>query len=79
VTTLIAPMQSDRYLPDDGSLTNCTWCGAQLGQNVMPERSASVFCSRPCEIEANFWLYQEMHAIEIMHPSHPGEGQCDSP
>jgi hypothetical protein len=71
-------MQSDRYLPDDGSLTTCTWCGAQLGRTVMPGRSAGVFCCRLCEIEGNYWLYQEMCVIEITHP-HSNEGNCDSP
>jgi endogenous inhibitor of DNA gyrase (YacG/DUF329 family) len=72
-------MQTNRYLPDDGTLTKCTWCGAQLGQNIMPAGAAIVFCSRRCEIEANFWLYQEMCAIEIMHPLQSADGQCDSP
>jgi len=71
-------MQTDRYLSDDSSLTTCTWCGAQLGQNVMPTSSAAVFCSRRCEIEANFWLYQEMCVIEITYPGST-EGHCDSP
>jgi hypothetical protein len=72
-------MLPDPYLPEEGTLTTCTWCGAQLGQNVMPKRSASVFCSRRCEIEANFWLFQEMCAIEIIHPQQSAEGHCDSP
>jgi hypothetical protein len=72
-------MQSDRYLPDDGTLTTCTRCGAQLGHNSMPEHSASVFCSRKCEIEGNFWLYQELSGIELTHPPETTDGHCDSP
>jgi len=45
----------------------------------MPAKSAKVFCSRRCEIEANFWLYQEMCVIEITHPSDPKQDHCDSP
>jgi hypothetical protein len=71
-------MQSDRYLPDDGSLTTCTWCGEQLGQSVMPARSSSVFCSRKCEIEGNFWLYTEMCVIEVTKPQGFSD-HCDSP
>jgi hypothetical protein len=72
-------MQSDRSLPDDGALTTCTWCGARLGQNAMPARSVTVFCSRRCEIEGKCWLYQELYAIEITHPPLSPEGHCDSP
>jgi hypothetical protein len=63
-----ATMQSDRYRPGNATLITCTWCGAPLGQNMMPARVAAVFCSRPCEIEANFWLFQEMCVIELTHP-----------
>lgn len=45
----------------------------------MPAKSAIVFCSRRCEIEANFWLYQEMCVIEITHPRDPTQDHCDSP
>jgi hypothetical protein len=61
-------MQSDRYHPVDAAPSACTWCGAPLGQNVVPRRIATVFCSRPCEIEATFWLFQEMCVIEISQP-----------
>ena len=60
-------MESDRNLPDHDALTVCTWCGAPLGQNVMPKQSAKLFCSRSCEIEGNFWIFQELCAIEITH------------
>ncbi len=71
-------MQSDRYLPDESELSTCTWCGAQLGLNVMPKQSAKIFCSRHCEIEGNCWLFQEFSTIEITHPTQL-EGNCDSP
>jgi len=46
----------------------------------MPRGSAIVFCSRRCEIEANFWLYQEMCVIEITDPlQSTREDPCDSP
>jgi len=72
-------MQCNRHLPDDDKLTTCTWCGAPLGRNVMPAHSAKVFCSRRCEIEGNFWLYQEMCVIEITLPLQQAEEHCDSP
>lgn len=71
-------MLPDPFLPDEGSLTTCTWCGGRLGQNVMPAGIATVFCSRRCEIEGNFWLYQEFCVIEMTHPQST-EGHCDSP
>lgn len=67
-------MQSDRYLPEDGSLTSCSWCGEQLGLSPLPPNIATVFCSRRCEIEANFWFYTELCAIEIMRSPDPDEG-----
>jgi hypothetical protein len=69
-------MQSDRYSPDDGKLSSCAWCSAEMGENALPAKSAAVFCSRRCEIEANFWLYAEMCAIEITHPTH-SDDDCD--
>ncbi len=63
----------DRHLPDYDALTNCTWCGAPLGQNAMPSQSAKVFCSRSCEIEGNFWVYQELCAIAITNPPQPNK------
>jgi hypothetical protein len=53
----------------DAKLTACSWCGSRLGRNVMPKPVAAVFCSRPCEIEANSWLYLEMCEIEVTLPT----------
>jgi hypothetical protein len=72
-------MLPDSYIHDEEPQTNCTWCGEMLHRNAMPQRSAGVFCSRRCEIEGNFWLFQEMCAIEITHPQQSAEGHCDSP
>lgn len=72
-------MSSESELPNEVTLKNCAWCDGTLGANVMPAKSAKVFCSRRCEIEANFWLYQEMCVIEITHPSDPKQDHCDSP
>jgi hypothetical protein len=60
-------MESDRKLPDHDALNTCTWCGAPLGQNVMPPQSAKLFCSRSCEIEGKLWIFQELSVIEITH------------
>jgi endogenous inhibitor of DNA gyrase (YacG/DUF329 family) len=70
-------MESDKSLPDDGALTVCTWCGAELGQNVMPAKSAKLFCSRRCEIDGNFWLFSEMCAIEVTLPPQSDESDRD--
>jgi len=71
-------MQPDQKFPDDlGALTCCTWCGEPLGQNVMPARSATLFCSRKCEIEGNFWVFQELCAIEITHPPQSNKDSRD--
>jgi hypothetical protein len=72
-------MQSNRYLPEKSELPACAWCGAPLGQNVMPRASAKVFCSRACEIEGNCWLFRECCVIEVTHPTHLSEGDCESP
>jgi hypothetical protein len=74
-------MHSDPRFHDDEEkkLTSCTWCGGVLGNSVLPARSAIVFCSRRCEIEANYWLYQEMCVIEITRPLRSAGDHCDSP
>jgi hypothetical protein len=41
----------------------------------MPAHSASVFCSRRCEIEGNYWLYQELCVIEITRPLWQADGR----
>jgi hypothetical protein len=43
----------------------------------MPRSKAQYFCSRLCEIEASFWLFQELCAIEITHPPASLEGPSD--
>ena len=65
----------DQDPTEDGASARCIWCGAPLGQNAMPPHSAQVFCSRRCEIDGNFWLYQELLVIEITHP----QDSADSP
>jgi endogenous inhibitor of DNA gyrase (YacG/DUF329 family) len=77
-------MSSDPLLPgtpfdDEEKLTSCAWCGGMLGQSALPKRTAHVFCSRRCEIEANYWLFQEMCVIEITNPSQSTGDHCDSP
>ena len=57
----------ERYV--DAQPAACTWCGAPLGRNVMQKPAAAVFCSHPCEIEANAWLYLEMCEIEVSLPT----------
>jgi hypothetical protein len=63
-------MESDRHTPDYDALQVCTWCGAPLGQNAMPPQSSKLFCSRSCEIDGTFWIFQELSAIEVTHPQH---------
>ena len=65
-------MQYNRY-QSAAALTTCLWCNQPLGQkqSFMPRSKAGYFCSRLCEIEANFWLFQELCAIEITHPPSP--------
>jgi endogenous inhibitor of DNA gyrase (YacG/DUF329 family) len=78
-------MQTNRDLPGDAALTSCTWCGAALDQIAKPAHVAAVFCSQHCEIQANFWLDQEMRLIEITHRLSPEDlfdglqDECDMP
>jgi hypothetical protein len=64
-----AMMRPDPVQFRHAKLATCTWCGAPLGRNVMLKTLAAVFCSRPCEIEANAWLYLEMCEIEVTLPT----------
>lgn len=66
-------MYPNRYSSNEAVLTECLWCRAPLAKigkphGAMPRIKATTFCSRRCEIEANFWLFQELCAIEITHP-----------
>ena len=63
-------MQSNRYSPLNTALATCLWCNTALkkSQNAGPKSKVYYFCSRRCEIEANFWLFQELCAIEITYP-----------
>jgi hypothetical protein len=72
-------MQSNRYQPTNTGLDTCLWCNEPLGQrqSLMPRSKAQYFCSRLCEIEASFWLFQELCAIEITHPPASLEGPSD--
>jgi hypothetical protein len=69
-------MYPNRYSSNEAALADCLWCRAPLGQDATPKNpkmKAQTFCSRRCEIEANFWLFQELCAIEITHPPTPPE------
>ena len=63
-------MQFNRYHSTETALGTCLWCNTALKQskNAGPQSKVCYFCSRRCEIEANFWLFQELCAIEITHP-----------
>ncbi len=66
-------MELDSSKPMDDLLTACTWCGASIADNPIPAEIPNIFCSRRCEIEANFWLLQEMCEIEINYLPWPSE------
>jgi hypothetical protein len=58
-------MEPEFSHPANDELTACTWCGATIAHNIIPAEIANLFCSRHCEVSANFWLLQEMYEIEI--------------
>ena len=63
-------MQSNHDDSVNTAQRTCLWCNTALKQKQNAGQRSKVyyFCSRRCEIEANFWLYQELCAIEITHP-----------
>jgi hypothetical protein len=71
-------MVPEFHNPEESPLNHCSWCGDGLSESLLPPEVTAAFCSRRCEIEANFWLYQQMCAIDIPHPWQRPEG-CDSP
>jgi hypothetical protein len=73
-------MSSGPENSDQERLHVCAWCGGAIGRECPPARGVALFCSRRCGIEAQFWLYQELCAIEIElgHPR-PGDAGHDSP
>jgi hypothetical protein len=65
-------MRPNRQSPQ--AKTSCIWCSVGLG-SAAPKGRAVGFCSRRCEIEANFWLFQELCAIEITYPRWPEDNR----
>jgi hypothetical protein len=61
-------MHPNRHRPRGAEPAPCIWCNVGLGKRTNPRTSPISFCSRRCEIEANFWLFQELCEIEITHP-----------
>ncbi len=55
-------MQQDRYT--DRQRGECSWCRAEYIACFSRARSADLFCTKKCEIEARFWLLDLLNAIE---------------
>lgn len=56
-------MQPNRY--DAATSTAvCLWCYSQYLRSTSRAREGQTFCSRKCEIEACFWLHDNLKSAE---------------
>jgi hypothetical protein len=53
------PMQPNKY---DAATTTavCVWCYSQYLKSTSRARDGQTFCSKKCEIEARFWLHDNL-------------------
>jgi hypothetical protein len=41
----------------------CVWCEAEYSGEESRARTAELFCSHKCEVEARYWLVSELQAL----------------
>ncbi len=63
-------MQQDRY-SSNNQRGQCSWCSSEYLPCFSRARSADLFCTRKCEIEARFWLVDQLSAIEKARKTDP--------
>ena len=52
--------QNHEPLADSG---NCVWCEAEYSPEESRARTAALFCSHKCEVEARYWLVSELQTV----------------
>lgn len=52
-------MQNDRYKAENKAAV-CVWCFTDYRCSESHARYQGTFCSKKCEIEARFWLYDNL-------------------
>ena len=55
------PMQNDRY-SSSRQFSHCAECSGEYVIGTSRARDNAIFCSKRCEIEANFWLKNLLEA-----------------
>lgn len=70
-------MQYDRNKSgNQRPLRGCSWCDTPLEKELTASEEEILFCSHRCEVEATYWLYQQLCCIEPSRP--PQSGECDA-
>lgn len=41
----------------------CVWCEQEYSPEESRARTATLFCSHKCEVEARYWLVSELQAL----------------
>jgi hypothetical protein len=57
-----------KQLPDHeshDSASHCVWCEHEYVPAQSRARSAALFCSTKCEIEARWWLVEKLEAPDL--------------
>jgi hypothetical protein len=51
--------------PRDAAHHHCVWCEREYVPTQSRARSAALFCSTKCEIEARWWLVEKLEAPDL--------------
>lgn len=57
-------MQNARYTNHGSTAAACVWCRSEYIVGFSHARQQTIFCSKKCEIEARFWLFEVLKEIE---------------
>lgn len=67
-------MQNSRYSAGR-NVSTCIWCSSDYELAYSRARDNSNFCSKKCEVEARFWLHDQLKAPINREDQQPGAGQ----
>ncbi len=63
-------MQNDRYA--GRQVGTCIWCSCEYDVAFSHARDNGHFCTKKCEIEARFWLHDQLKPPQLGDGSQPG-------
>ena len=61
-------MQNSRYGKSRHYVGTCVWCSSDYELAYSRARDSANFCTKKCEVEARFWLHDQIKAPIIPGP-----------